>query len=124
MANSSTPVQITLIVAGISASATIAAAVVTWLKDRNGAARRIQALDEAQKYVDFLDSCEGRVRGVDIEKWTQTPSPSPDLFPAQTLTGNSHTDWYYKRGHFRRSTYTDSEDNLIPVGCSSTTLNP
>lgn len=34
------------------------------------------------------------------EKGTQTPSPSPDLFPAKNLTGNSHFDWYGKRGHF------------------------
>jgi hypothetical protein len=37
------------------------------------------------------------------EKRTQTPSPSPDLFPAKTantLTGNLHSDWYSKRGHF------------------------
>jgi len=34
------------------------------------------------------------------EKWTQTPSPSPDLFPAQTLTRNSHSDWHCEWGHF------------------------
>ena len=34
------------------------------------------------------------------EKGTQTPSPSPDLYPAKHLTGNSHFDWYNKRGHF------------------------
>jgi hypothetical protein len=34
------------------------------------------------------------------EKGTQTPSPSPDLYPAKNLTGNSHFDWYNKRGHF------------------------
>jgi hypothetical protein len=34
------------------------------------------------------------------EKVTQTPSPSPDLIPAKNLTGNSHFDWYAKRGHF------------------------
>jgi hypothetical protein len=35
------------------------------------------------------------------EKGTQTLSPSPDLIPAKNLTGNSHFDWYGKRGHFR-----------------------
>jgi hypothetical protein len=39
-----------------------------------------------------------------LEQGTQTPSPAPDLIPAenerQHLTGNSHSDWYYKRGHF------------------------
>jgi hypothetical protein len=34
---------------------------------------------------------------------TQTPSPAPDLVPAenerQNLTGNSHSDWYNKPGH-------------------------
>ena len=37
------------------------------------------------------------------EKGTQTPSPSPDLFPAKngdkTLTRNSHAVWYIVRGH-------------------------
>ena len=33
------------------------------------------------------------------EKGTQTLSPSPDLIPAKNLTGNSHFDWYGKRGH-------------------------
>jgi hypothetical protein len=37
------------------------------------------------------------------EQGTQTPSPAPDLIPAETknLTENSHGDWYSKRGHFR-----------------------
>ena len=36
------------------------------------------------------------------EQGTQTPSPAPDLIPAETknLTENSHGDWYSKRGHF------------------------
>jgi hypothetical protein len=38
-----------------------------------------------------------------LEPGTQTPSPAPDLIPAenerQNLTGNSHSDWYNKRGH-------------------------
>jgi hypothetical protein len=37
-----------------------------------------------------------------LEPGTQT-SPAPDLIPAenerQNLTGNSHSDWYNKRGH-------------------------
>jgi hypothetical protein len=36
-----------------------------------------------------------------LEKGTQALSPSPDLIPAKHLTGNSHFDWYNKRGHFR-----------------------
>ena len=47
-----------------------------------------------------------------LEQGTQAPSPAPDLIPAeneqQNLTGNSHSDWYNKRGHFkspRRSLY-------------------
>jgi|SRR5580692_4725173 hypothetical protein len=39
-----------------------------------------------------------------LEQGTQAPSPAPDLIPAeneqQNLTGNSHSDWYNKRGHF------------------------
>jgi len=31
---------------------------------------------------------------------TQTPSPAPDLIPAETRTENSHWDWYSERGHF------------------------
>ena len=38
-----------------------------------------------------------------LEKGTQTPSPSPDLIPAEhnnkTLTGNSRANWYIERGH-------------------------
>src|SRR6266550_7603700 len=37
------------------------------------------------------------------EQGTQTPSPAPDLIPAETKTSteNLHRDWYSKRGHFR-----------------------
>jgi len=35
-----------------------------------------------------------------LEQGTQTPSPAPDLIPAETLTENLHWDWYRKRGHF------------------------
>ena len=39
-----------------------------------------------------------------LEQGTQTPSPAPDLIPAKNeqrnSTGNSHSDWYNKRGHF------------------------
>ena len=45
--------QIALVAAGITASATLTAAAITWVKDRNAAARRIQAIDEATKYVAF-----------------------------------------------------------------------
>jgi len=34
-----------------------------------------------------------------LEPGTQTPSPAPDLIPAENLTRNSHSDWYNKRGH-------------------------
>ena len=38
-----------------------------------------------------------------LEQGTQTPSPAPDLIPAETkLTEDSHYDWYSKRGHFIR----------------------
>jgi len=36
-----------------------------------------------------------------LEQGTQTPSPAPDLIPAETLTENLHWDWYRKRGHFK-----------------------
>jgi hypothetical protein len=39
-----------------------------------------------------------------LEQGTQAPSPAPDLIPAEnerrSLTGNSHSDWHSKRGHF------------------------
>ena len=35
-----------------------------------------------------------------LEQGTQTPSPAPDLIPAQTSTQNLHWDWYSKWGHF------------------------
>src|SRR5438034_10232421 len=37
-----------------------------------------------------------------LEQGTQTPSPAPDLIPAETRTENSHWDWYSERGHFNR----------------------
>src|SRR5438445_13730210 len=43
-----------------------------------------------------------------LEQETQTPSPAPDLIPAESSTENLHWDWYSKRGHF-----TSSEDNLL-----------
>jgi hypothetical protein len=38
-----------------------------------------------------------------LEQGTQTPSPAPDLIPAETKTSteNLHWDRYSKRGHFR-----------------------
>jgi hypothetical protein len=36
-----------------------------------------------------------------LEQGTQTPSPAPDLIPAETSTENLHRDWYSKRGHFK-----------------------
>jgi len=36
-----------------------------------------------------------------LEPGTQTPSPAPDLIPAENLTRNSHSDWYNKRGHVK-----------------------
>lgn len=47
------PQQFVLVAAGMTASATLTAAIITWVKDRNAAARRIQAIDEATKYVAF-----------------------------------------------------------------------
>jgi len=46
-----------------------------------------------------------------LEQGTQAPSPAPDLIPAenerQNLTGNSHSDWYSKRGHFSAMNRSD-----------------
>ena len=49
------------------------------------------------------------------EQGTQTPSPAPDLIPAETKksTENSHSDWYSKRGHF--SGITDIADFYPPI---------
>ena len=33
-----------------------------------------------------------------LEQETQTPSPAPDLIPAESSTENLHWDWYSKRG--------------------------
>ena len=44
-----------------------------------------------------------------LEQGTQAPSPAPDLIPAeneQGLTGNSHSDWYSKRGHFMETAFS------------------
>ena len=39
-----------------------------------------------------------------LEQGTQTPSPAPDLIPAETSIENLHRDWYSKRGHFSEAT--------------------
>jgi hypothetical protein len=37
-----------------------------------------------------------------LEQGTQTPSPAPDLIPAETKNPeDSHWDWYSKWGHFK-----------------------
>jgi protein-S-isoprenylcysteine O-methyltransferase Ste14 len=42
-----------------------------------------------------------------LEQRTQTPSPAPGLIPAETerltLIGNSHSNWYSKRGHVTKT---------------------
>lgn len=48
-------IPIIIVAAAITATATLAAAIITWLKDRNGRARRIQVLDEATKYLAFWE---------------------------------------------------------------------
>ena len=35
-----------------------------------------------------------------LEQGIQTPSPAPDLIPAETSIENLHWHWYSKRGHF------------------------
>ncbi len=49
-----------------------------------------------------------------LEQGTQAPSPAPDLIPAanerQNLTGNSHSDWYSKRGHLSCPTLRHAKD--------------
>jgi hypothetical protein len=42
-----------------------------------------------------------------LEQGTQTPSPAPDLIPAERLTENLHRDWYRKRGHFSLTEFGD-----------------
>src|SRR5436190_24099209 len=51
-----------------------------------------------------------------LEQGTQTPSPAPDLIPAETRTENSHWDWYSERGHF---TVVPVESSSSPLTCSS-----
>lgn len=52
------PPSFVLFAAAITAGATLLGALITWLKDRNGAARRIQVLDEATKYVQFWQAAK------------------------------------------------------------------
>jgi hypothetical protein len=35
-----------------------------------------------------------------LEQGIQSPSPAPDLIPAETSTENLHWDWYNEPGHF------------------------
>src|ERR1700730_16563133 len=56
-----------------------------------------------------------------LEQGTQTPSPAPDLIPAETKTSteNSHWDWHSEWGHFRSSTVVamDFGDNCVEWKC-------
>jgi hypothetical protein len=49
-----------------------------------------------------------------LEQETQAPSPAPDLIPAanerRNLIGNSHSDWYSKRGHLTCSEQKQQRD--------------
>src|SRR5438552_1912741 len=45
-----------------------------------------------------------------LEQETQTPSPAPDLIPAESSTENLHWDWYSKRGHFNCLPHPISRD--------------
>ena len=48
-----------------------------------------------------------------LEPGTQTPSPAPDLIPAENLTRNSHSDWYNKRGHVKDPLKVEELLNLL-----------
>src|SRR5205823_6618411 len=48
-----------------------------------------------------------------LEQETQTPSPAPDLIPAESSTENLHWDWYSKRGHFNPR---NSQDQISKNG--------
>jgi len=50
-----------------------------------------------------------------LEQETQTPSPAPDLIPAESSTENLHWDWYSKRGHFTAATDFDFNDELASL---------
>lgn len=54
-----------------------------------------------------------KARTARLEQGTQTPSPAPDLIPAEISTENSHRDWYSKRGHFR---VTRTFEPLVKIG--------
>jgi hypothetical protein len=58
-----------------------------------------------------------------LEQGTQTPSPAPDLIPAETTTENLHWDWYSKRGHFILKLFTmrvlDKPETYVLVGCAA-----
>src|SRR2546422_6542318 len=53
-----------------------------------------------------------------LEQGTQTPSPAPDLIPAETRTENSHWDWYSERGHFRGSVIKHSITGRASSWCT------
>jgi hypothetical protein len=38
-----------------------------------------------------------------LEQGIQSPSPAPDLIPAETSTENLHWDWYNEPGHFKEA---------------------
>ena len=50
-----------------------------------------------------------------LEQGTQTPSPAPDLIPAEPKksTEDSHNDWYSKRGHLTGIVEDDSSSSDV-----------
>src|SRR5437588_3630857 len=53
-----------------------------------------------------------------LEQETQTPSPAPDLIPAESSTENLHWDWYSKRGHFIDSLQVFTSSSTSIFACS------
>src|SRR5438445_13422733 len=50
-----------------------------------------------------------------LEQETQTPSPAPDLIPAESSTENLHWDWYSKRGHFNSNLHLNRSFNGMRI---------
>src|SRR5437588_2740674 len=60
-----------------------------------------------------------------LEQETQTPSPAPDLIPAESSTENLHWDWYSKRGHFTLIGIDPAQnEQLVGTVPSATSLFP
>jgi hypothetical protein len=98
-----------VIAAIITAAAAIIGATLVFWKDRNAAARRIQAIDEAKHYIEFWDTA----RKLRNENAADEIRKKNDIeFYERVAFGESIVE---NRGSYRRSKLGQHFSNLVPI---------